>query len=66
MASNLNVQIFQWIHAGAGSLVVGLASAGSMHRIAGRFNPLHAKRVQFAGRLTGRIVRTKSHGARKR
>jgi len=49
----------------AGSLVIGLASAHFMRRIAGRLNPLNAKLIQIAGQLTGRMVRTKSHGARK-
>jgi undecaprenyl-diphosphatase len=49
----------------AGSLVVGLASACLMRRIAGRLNPLNAELIQIADRLTSRIFRTKSHGARK-
>lgn len=49
----------------AGSLVVGLASAGLMLRLAGRLNPLNTKLILVSDQLTGRIVRTKSHGARK-
>lgn len=50
----------------AGSLVVGLASAALMRRIAGRLNPLQVKLVQFVDPLTDRIVRANSQGERKR
>ncbi len=49
----------------AGSLVIGLASAHFMRRIVGGLNPLNAKLIRIVGQLTGRIVRTKSHGVMK-
>jgi len=49
----------------AGSLVVGLASAGLMHWLAGRLNPLNTKLILVSDQLTGGIVQTKSHGAKK-
>lgn len=49
----------------AGSLVVGLASAGLMRRLAGLLNPLNAKLILISDQLMGRIVRSQSNGARK-
>jgi undecaprenyl-diphosphatase len=50
----------------AGSLVVGLASAGLMRRLTGRLNPLNTKLILVSDQLTGRIVRSRSHGTRRR
>jgi membrane-associated phospholipid phosphatase len=49
----------------ASSLVIGLASAWLMHGLAGHLNPLNAKLILVSDQLTDRIVRKKSHGARK-
>jgi undecaprenyl-diphosphatase len=49
----------------AGSLVVGLASAGLMRQLAGRLNPLNRKLNLVSDQLMGCIVRPQRHGPRK-
>lgn len=46
----------------AGSLVVGLVSAGLTCRLAGHLNPLSMKLIRVSDQLMGRIIRTKSAG----
>jgi undecaprenyl-diphosphatase len=49
----------------AGSMVVGLTSAGLIYWLAEHLNPLNMRLIRVSDQLTERIVRTKSHGARK-
>jgi undecaprenyl-diphosphatase len=49
----------------AGSMAVGLASAGLIRRFAARINRLNETLIQIAYRLTVRIVLRKSIGSRK-
>ncbi|NOY87326.1 MAG: undecaprenyl-diphosphatase [Deltaproteobacteria bacterium] len=50
----------------AGSLVVGLASAGLIHWLAGRLKPLNMKLIRVSHQLMDRVVRSLSHGTRRR
>jgi undecaprenyl-diphosphatase len=49
----------------AGSLIIGLVSAGLMRRVLGRLNPLKANMILVSDQLTDRFVRSKSQVARK-
>jgi undecaprenyl-diphosphatase len=48
-----------------GSLIIGLLSVGLTRWLAKRLTPFNAKLIWVSDRLTGRIVRSRSHGLRR-